>query len=447
MSGFPLLEFSMFFLRCSSFRAIRNAARWRRGFVRCVLAAASIGLPLDAFARDAAPLSLEEAVRLAEQQAPVLDARRAAVDAATDAIRPAGELPDPELVAGIDNLPVTTGDAGSLTRDFMTMRKIGVMQAFPRREKRELRTQRARATAEREAALLTNERLSVREGVARAWIARLAAERRLALLESQRPRAQAEVDAAAAALVAGRASAADGLAAQAAKAMLEDRIDQTQREVAEARAEFGRWLPDGAERALAEPPDWNDIGHDPDALLAHIGRHRELLAFDAAERAADADVALAQAEKRPDWSLELDFAQRGPRYSNMMSVELRVPLPLFAANRQSPMIASKQAALAQVQAERADALRMHSAELAKTLAAWRSALSRTQRYEKDLLPLADARADAALAAYRGGRGDLSSVLAAFDGAVEQRIAYTTLLEALGQSWAMLRFAYPNGEEH
>ena len=93
-------------------------------------------------------------MRLAEQQAPSLAARQAVLDSANDAIEPAGQLPDPELVAGIDNLPVTTGDAFSLTHDFMTMRKVGVMQTFTRRAKRDARTQRAAAGAEREHALL-----------------------------------------------------------------------------------------------------------------------------------------------------------------------------------------------------------------------------------------------------------------------------------------------------
>ncbi|HEX7917663.1 MAG TPA: hypothetical protein VF497_18070, partial [Rudaea sp.] len=99
-----------------------------------------------AFADDA-PLSLLDAVREAEAQAPNIAARAAALTSAERAIVPAGELPDPQLVVGIDNLPVTTNDAFHLNRDFMTMRKVGVMQTFTRAEKRELRTQRAEAMA------------------------------------------------------------------------------------------------------------------------------------------------------------------------------------------------------------------------------------------------------------------------------------------------------------
>jgi outer membrane protein TolC len=397
-----------------------------------------------AFAVDAdtRPLSLDEAVRLAENDSPAITARKSAVESAEDAVAPAGALPDPQLVAGIDNLPVTTGDAFSVTRDFMTMRKIGVMQDLPQREKRRSRTERAEAMADRERALLTTERLSVREAVARAWIARASAEHRLQLLQALQPRAEVQVAAATAALSGGRGSAADGIAAKSAQASLADRISQVEREVEEARAEFARWVPEAADRPLGNAADWSDLGVDPDSLLTHIGHHRELLAYDAAEQAANADVAMARAEKRPDWSVELDYAQRGPQYSNMISLEFRVGLPIFPGHRQDATIASKQAAVTQLEAEREDARRMHTADLKKTLAAWRSAGERVRRYEKDLLPLADDRAEAALAAYRGGRSDLQASLTALDEAIEARLVYTELQNTYGQAWAALHFAFP-----
>ena len=150
----------------------RAAARSRS----CAFASIALSLFIATRAIAEMPLTLEASVRLAEQQAPSLEARQAAVQSASDAIGPAGQLPDPELVAGIDNLPVSTDDAFSLTRDFMTMRKVGVMQTFTRREKRDARTRRAEAAAEREQALQTNERLSVGEATAKAWIARWSAE-------------------------------------------------------------------------------------------------------------------------------------------------------------------------------------------------------------------------------------------------------------------------------
>jgi outer membrane protein TolC len=415
-----------------------------RGFVLRSLCAslALILLPLVAAHAGEASLSLLEAVKQAETQAPNIDARQAALTSAKRAVTPAGQLPDPQLIVGIDNLPVTTNDAFHLNRDFMTMRKVGVMQTFTRGEKRELRTQRAEAMVAREGALLTTERLTTREAVARAWVMRAAAERRLDLLRSLRPRTEAQIAAATAALTAGRGSAADGIAARAERAMLEDRIGEAERAVEETRADFARWLPDDGDKPLGDAPDFRSLGADPDTLIRNVAHHRELLAYDAAEKAATTEVALARAEKRPDWSLEFAYAQRGPQFSNMVSIEARIDLPLFGSKRQDPNIASKQALVDQIADEREAARRMHTAELQKTLATWRSAVERVHRYEKELLPLADDRAAAALAAYRGGRGDLQASLTSLDDAIERRLAYTDLMSTLGQSWAALYFAFP-----
>jgi outer membrane protein TolC len=278
--------------------------------------------------------------------------------------------------------------------------------------------------------------------VARAWVMRAAAERRLDLLRSLRPRTEAQIAAATAALTAGRGSAADGIAARAERAMLEDRIGEAERAVEETRADFARWLPDDGDKPLGDAPDFRSLGADPDTLIRNVAHHRELLAYDAAEKAATTEVALARAEKRPDWSLEFAYAQRGPQFSNMVSIEARIDLPLFGSKRQDPNIASKQALVDQIADEREAARRMHTAELQKTLATWRSAVERVHRYEKELLPLADDRAAAALAAYRGGRGDLQASLTSLDDAIERRLAYTDLMSTLGQSWAALYFAFP-----
>ena len=92
------------------------------------------------------PLTLDAAVERAFARAPQLEAGGAAVDAAHSLRVSAGRLPDPAAIIGIDNLPTTGADAWSTTRDFMTMRKVGVMQEFPAPGKRGF--ERARADAD-----------------------------------------------------------------------------------------------------------------------------------------------------------------------------------------------------------------------------------------------------------------------------------------------------------
>jgi outer membrane protein TolC len=87
---------------------------------------------------------------------------------------------------------------------------------------------------------------------------------------------------------------------------------------------------------------------------------------------ADTDVRLAEAERRPDWSLEVAYAQRGPLYSNMVSIGVRIDLPIFEATRQNPKIASRLATAEQVRAQAEDARRAHLAEIRALLAEWQS---------------------------------------------------------------------------
>ncbi|MEX2051818.1 MAG: TolC family protein, partial [Steroidobacteraceae bacterium] len=92
---------------------------WFASAVLAVAALATLAWSSQARA-DSGPLSLEDAVWRALDEAPQIAASVATLEAA-QAVRPsAGRLPDPELVSAVDNLPVNTSDRFSLTRDFMT---------------------------------------------------------------------------------------------------------------------------------------------------------------------------------------------------------------------------------------------------------------------------------------------------------------------------------------
>src|SRR5262249_53712857 len=143
-------------------------------------------VPLTAIA-DERTLTLEQAIAKAVREAPQVVASTAMLEG-TQAVAPsAGRLPDPELTTGVDNLPVSTTDRFSFTRDFMTMRKIGVMQSFPNGEKRRLRSERAQREIGIAEGELRKSRFATSRSVAQAWIARAVAEQSLARLESLEP--------------------------------------------------------------------------------------------------------------------------------------------------------------------------------------------------------------------------------------------------------------------
>ena len=94
-------------------------------------------------------LTLAQAQRIAIERSHALPAKDYAAIASREMAVAAGQLPDPMLRAGIENLPVSGDERFSLTSDFMTMRSIGVMQEVTRSDKRRWRSERYLREADR----------------------------------------------------------------------------------------------------------------------------------------------------------------------------------------------------------------------------------------------------------------------------------------------------------
>ena len=75
---------------------------------------------------------------------------------------------------------------------------------------------------------------------------------------------------------------------------------------------------------------------------------------------------------------------------------------------------------------------------------WENGRERIARYERELIPLAKDRTQAALAAYRGGKGDLNAVLAARRNEIEVRTQTVQLEMDTARIWAQLNFLVPDG---
>ena len=406
-----------------------------------------VALALASTVSAAAPsLSLGEAQRIARGDAPQIDAQAAALRAAQQASVSAGEQADPKLILGIDNIPTDGADRFNLTRESMTMRKIGVMQEFTRDEKLKLRGDLAGAQVQKEAAILSLTRLNLRRDVALAWIDRHFAERQLELVKELSRESELQVTSAEATLAGGKGRAADPFAARLAVAQLADRTTEAERNIARAQANLTRWIGNAAKQPLDTPPAFDQLAHPHQELTADLDNHPHLAMYAPLQAMADSEMKLADAAKRPDWSLEVMYAVRGPAYSNMLSIGVRIDLPIFQSRRQDPAVASKLALVEQVRAQAEDAKRAHAAEIETMLADWNAAKARLQRYTDQLLPLAVGRTAVSLASYRGGNGDLGPVLEARKGEIETRLNYVMAQNELARAWAQLNFLLPDKKD-
>ena len=389
------------------------------------------------------PLTLTEAQSIAASRSQQLVAQGALTAAARDQAVAAGQLPDPVIKFGIDNLPVNGPDRGSLTRDFMTMRRIGIMQEITRSEKRQLRSERferdaLRVQAQRELTLA-----NLRRDTALAWQDRYYAKAMRELVQQQVEEARLQEQAAEIAFRNGRGSQADVFAARNAMIQLEDRLSQTDRQSRNAALMLARWVGRAnADRPLSGSPPWQTTQLQNEVSSDHLRLHPDLLAMSAEIDAVETDARLAQANKQSDWSVEASYAQRGPAYSNMLSIGASVPLQWDQKNRQNRELAAKLALVDEAKARYEDMFRNHEAEVRGWLNDWQTGKDRIARYRNELIPTTRQRTEATLTSYRTGKSDLASVLAARRDELDTRMQALTLEMETARSWAQLNFLVP-----
>ena len=273
-------------------------------------------------------LTFDQALRLAQDRSRQLAAQDYAAAAAREMAVASAQLPDPTLTAGINNLPINGPDRFSLTRDFMTMRSVGLMQQFTRSDKRDARAARfdreAEAAESGRALALAN----LQRDTALAWLDRYYQERVREIVAAQRDEARLQIDAADAAYRSGRGSQADVFSARAAVAQIEDRIAQADRQGATAKSRPARSVGDASNLPLAAAPNVDVFRVDWTRLEDHITHHPQIELLLRQEQVARAEAEIAQTNNVR--LARADVHQRGPAYSYMISVNFSLPCPLIA---------------------------------------------------------------------------------------------------------------------
>lgn len=384
------------------------------------------------------PLSLHEATRRALDRAPLLEARDSALSAAIEEAARAGALPDPMLMVGIENLPVTGDDAFDPAADDMSMKRLGVRQEFPAPAKRAARSLLANSEVDAARIRSESERLAVQRAAAEAWIDAWAARREEAAIRSMRDQAMVAARLAKARAGGGGGTLGDALAAQAAVLEIDIEADAARSKLTAAAAMLARWVSGANADAVAGDPDFATLPVEARRLLQSVDRLAPLRQASAAVETAAAGVALARAEKRSDWSLSAYYGQRSGGRSDMVGVEFGIALPWFAARRQDRGIGAREAEYRAAVSMREDDERQAKAALAADLARWQGLLRQVAMHEEGLLPVARDRSSAALAAYRAG-AELQPWLDARRAELELHLAHARHLGELGRAWAALAF--------
>lgn len=375
-----------------------------------------------AFAQDeGTALELGEAQTLAVTRQPLLEGLSAQARAERESAVASGQLPDPQLFGGIQDLPVTSRDAGSFTRDSDTQIQVGVMQEFPRSAKRRLRG----ALNEREADRLDAEHhlaeRTVRRDAALAWLELWRYDQARMLNRASLREAEAQTQAVEIALKTGTATQAELLASRVEAGRLRDAVAGSEQSIEHARNLLSRWIGEAAFRPVCPDLPTSPTLPPLDTVLERVRSHPHLGGLRVQIAAAETAVELAKADYAPDWRVELGYADR-PAFSEMVSLQVGIDLPVFTRNRQDRGVA---AALAKGEAAESavrDALRQLESEARLNHHDSQRLTQRLKSYDTELLPQADSRIEAAIAGWGAGRNALREVLDARRAALELQMA-------------------------
>lgn len=377
--------------------------------------------------------SLEDLVARAMSRSPSLQALQSRYLAALRAVQPAGALPDPMVEVGYrqEGRPWDPMRPGS-------MAEVSITQALPFPGKRRARREEALASA------------GVIEAETRAWQQRVIARIRATYAHIHALDREREVLHAVSELLdlVGATTTGRHVAGQAdQEALVKVQVERLRLRERETEIEAAREVLVASLLALTDDPA--DVPFGPTTPLPEVslpeGDLEEaaiassgLVAVGRARlQAARRHLEASRMEARPNFLVGLG-AGSTLMPEAVLTVRFGVEVPVWASQKQVPRI---EQALMEMQSAEAD-LRQQEATVRSELRAAQARFRRAEAlrtvYREGIEPEVSLALQAALAAYRAGTGDFSTVIEDFRGLLEARAALARLEADRFEAWAAVQ---------
>lgn len=375
---------------------------------------ATLALATSAYAQEPAPdgqvLTLQEAVSLASGNQPAIAAYELDARASQEAAVAARRLPDPQVSVGIQNFPITGKNALSPTEDEMTMLTIGIMREQVRRSKRESEVARLNAEALVSRRQGSAKDRQIRLAVMIAWIDAVEAHSKALLLERLIDDLRTGRKVMEAGVSTGNSTPALALQTDAEIGLQEGELAQTRGAEVRARAELARWIGATTSRSL---PDSLPLIEAPKSLPAdtfRTGTHPAVQVVEAEQQVALRQVDVARQERGRDisWSVMLGIR---PKYGEMVSGQVSIPLQINRRGRQDRLISAAEARADAARLRVEDARRELTQQYEVARADYEGADAELTHINREAVPALESAFKVAEARYAGGDGTLEQPFA------------------------------------
>lgn len=365
-------------------------------FLMLAMCASSVA---PAYAQSIQLRSLDDAIRIGEENSPrvrAADARREG--AAGDRIQ-ADALPNPELFVDAENFAGSKSYSGADSLELTA----GLSQKIEIGGKRQARIDAAEAGLALAAHDRDADRLALREDIARAYIGALFAARIVALEDERLKNARALAGAVQERVRNGREPGVQGRKSDITLASAEIARRKAQREFNAAQTSLASILGVRSVEVVQNSGWFDRIGEVPsvspdETALAENPDYARLAATISQARAA---IAREQAANVPDPTVRAGFRRYREDDSNALVVGLSIPIPVFDQNRGNILKARQD--LNRAEAEAAALKLMLIGQLAKARQTLIAARDEVETMSRVVLPAAEESAEAARDGYTAGK--------------------------------------------
>ncbi len=355
-------------------------------------------------------MTMADAERIAVNNDPLIAEAKAIEESFREKAVAADTWPDPKLKIGISNISMETYD---FEDEPMTQMVVGISQRFPSWGELEAKSGQLSAMAGATATEVKDRELRTRLAVRKSWLevyyqyhAEQLVKQSTEVFDQLKEITRLQYRA-------GRGSQRDVVSAQLEKSLLQDKQTQIHTQWQAALAQLNKWVGnasildelDAGFPELATPPSNQQLKNS-------LEQHPWLQAAKTRVNAAGKGVDYAHAQKRPGWSLDLQYGQRGAERADLGTAMINMDLPLFTGNRQNRQIKASQAELTATQRKMDDQRRQLNEQLEIQWSIYDQADQRLSLYENQVLSEATQNAEAALSAYQAGVIEFSIVVRA-----------------------------------
>lgn len=404
-------------------------------------------LVLTSAAAQAAALSLEQTLDLAERYSAQLSANRNQVRAFGAMADSARQLPDPELKFGIENLPVQGSNAHRFTREGMTMQRVGVMQKYVSADKRDRKADTLLAQSASASAQAQVIRAQLQRDTAQAWLDLALSEKAVAAARQLLQETEKQIPVQRSGVASGSASASGALALQTTLSALRDNLTLAERDVRLAQTRLYQLTGENIDNVAGALPRYQRLPADEQVLEQGVSAHPEVVLA-----AREADVAKARSAQsavasKPDVGVEVYYARRAEEYGDLAGVMFTVDMPLFQSHRQDKDYAADVSRAMEANDQLAQATRDRVALVRSLVAEYQAAQTLWSRKQQEIVPLNQQRLKVINAEYRSGQASLDAVLEARRGLLDAQLGAINAEKEMAQRWAAVRYLTVQGAAH